>query len=276
MSHDKPYTEPAHPSGESACDGKDGFFTAYHVGHQWVCTDQNCSWRRTHLGGLNRDVSAGASHAKPDGSAAKPAEVIGAQQGAAPILTAVGTAVAQVRGAYEPLTREMIEEWREHWNNAPRYNEDSVGAHSDEMSELNKLCDMAINSLLYGEEIHRLRDKHPQSAVPDRMTSPAAEHLANQLDQEADEITCYASTIKEYRPNKSAALLREASKVIRLNVLYPDRTQIGWQCTEASGARHFIWKAEDEDAELAWIKKRYISWVPAFIAIAPTVGATSK
>lgn len=35
--------------------------------------------------------------------------------------------------------------------------------------------------------------------------------LADRLVQEADEITCYASTITEYRPNGTAKLLREAA-----------------------------------------------------------------
>lgn len=39
--------------------------------------------------------------------------------------------------------------------------------------------------------------------------------LANRLEQEADEITCFASTAAEYRPNVTAKLLREAAKALR-------------------------------------------------------------
>lgn len=38
--------------------------------------------------------------------------------------------------------------------------------------------------------------------------------LAERLQQEADEITCYASTIAEHRPNATAKLLREAAVAI--------------------------------------------------------------
>lgn len=59
------------------------------------------------------------------------------------------------QGSYEPLTREVIEVWRKHWNNAPRFTDDAVDPH--EVRELNRLCDMAISSLLYAQEIERLR-----------------------------------------------------------------------------------------------------------------------
>ncbi len=32
-------------SGE-ACPGIEGYFTAYHVGHQWICTDADCPVHR--------------------------------------------------------------------------------------------------------------------------------------------------------------------------------------------------------------------------------------
>lgn len=38
--------------------------------------------------------------------------------------------------------------------------------------------------------------------------------LIDQLTQEADEITCYASTAAEYRPNRTAILLREAARAL--------------------------------------------------------------
>lgn len=101
----------AHPAGEYACDGKEGFFTAAHLGRQWVCTDKNCSWRRTHPGGPNRDVSAGASHAEPDNPASKPAEVIGAQQGAAPI--SLPSAVAE-KGDLDFVERSRNLGWGHH------------------------------------------------------------------------------------------------------------------------------------------------------------------
>ncbi|HEU4344773.1 MAG TPA: hypothetical protein VFU31_24760 [Candidatus Binatia bacterium] len=47
----------AHPSGEGACDGQKGYFTAAHLGRQWVCTDPDCSWRRMNPRGEN-DVDA--------------------------------------------------------------------------------------------------------------------------------------------------------------------------------------------------------------------------
>ena len=39
--------------------------------------------------------------------------------------------------------------------------------------------------------------------------------LADALEKEADEITCYASTISEHRPNGTAKLLRNAALELR-------------------------------------------------------------
>ena len=58
-------TRAPHPNGENSCDGRDGYFTAYHVGHQWVCTDQNCSWRRAQIPRGENDVDAASTGATP-------------------------------------------------------------------------------------------------------------------------------------------------------------------------------------------------------------------
>lgn len=47
-------------------------------------------------------------------------------------------------------------------------------------------------------------------------------NLADMLEQEADEITCYASTTTEHRPNRTAKMLRNAAKELRRLAVRPE------------------------------------------------------
>lgn len=67
------------------------------------------------------------------------------------------------RGAYEPLTEAQIEAWREHWKNAPRFTDDAI--NPEEIGELDRLCNMATNCLLYAQEIDRLRSLPPSATM---------------------------------------------------------------------------------------------------------------
>lgn len=55
------------------------------------------------------------------------------------------------RASYVPLSRETIEAWREHLLD--------IEQRPDESAEIDRLCDMAVNALLYAEEIERLRTR---------------------------------------------------------------------------------------------------------------------
>lgn len=72
-----------------------------------------------------------------------------------PVECTPSTTPQKPRGAYVPLTEEQIEVWREHWRNAPRFTDDAI--NPEEIDELDRLCNMAVNSLLYAQEIDRLR-----------------------------------------------------------------------------------------------------------------------
>lgn len=80
------------------------------------------------------------------------------------------------QSTYVPLTREQIEDWREVL--AKKYGALSAAASSPDMglrlalarTDIDTLCDMAVNSLLYAQEIDRLRSA--PSAI--RSTEPKA------------------------------------------------------------------------------------------------------
>lgn len=72
------------------------------------------------------------------------------------------------RGAYEPLTQEQIEQLRTLWANP-------LGGDS----RFSILCNMAVNCLLYAEEINRLRSAPLPSVVAYRESGLAVQELEN-------------------------------------------------------------------------------------------------
>lgn len=102
------------------------------------------------LGKAIADKLAEADAAKIDESARNMAHaaVIGVGVGPIPRPSLPSAGGVKARRTYEPLTEKRIEEWRETLTG-------HMGIGSP--TEANILCDMAINALLYVEEIYRLR-----------------------------------------------------------------------------------------------------------------------
>jgi hypothetical protein len=48
--------------------------------------------------------------------------------------------------------------------------------------------------------------------------------LVDALEEEADRLTCYASTMKEHRPNYAARLMRDAAKALALSATCDERS----------------------------------------------------
>lgn len=111
------------------------------------------------------------------------------------------TATSKPRGAYEPLNEEQIEAWREHWKNAPRFTDDAINLV--EIDELDRLCNMAINMLLYAQEIDRLRAA-PLSATRDSIIEECAMAVASLTDTKVTVYGWQKAACREIRALKSA------------------------------------------------------------------------
>jgi hypothetical protein len=86
------------------------------------------------------------------------------------------------RETYEPLTEAQIEEWR---RRLKAYTDpDHLPGRHD--ATMDTICDMAINSLLYGQEIDRLRNI--PSHVGENSEERRLRHRLEKIDAALDEL----------------------------------------------------------------------------------------
>lgn len=83
--------------------------------------------------------------------------------------------------SYEPLSRELIEQIR-------HYGTHIIG-YEKRAETVITLCDMAINALLYAEEIQRLRDTPSETRVPDEFVIDCLAGRLTTFDQVAGYIS---------------------------------------------------------------------------------------
>lgn len=107
------------------------------------------------------------------------------------------------RGTYIPLTRHQVEEWREELLRFHEYLESGA----EVTGELNRLCDMAVNSLLYAEEIQRVRELAPSDAIAALRELVACKDMHDRIENRGNSIsTDEARELgREYRQRRPAA-----------------------------------------------------------------------
>lgn len=144
------------------------------------------------------------------------------------------------RRTYEPLTREKIEGIRSQiWQTAN-------GDHQlrcEFRKDAEALCDMAVNSLLYAEEIHRLRDAAPSSVRLGYVESSTA--FNNWWDQQLEGwMIAPKPEFREWAWRAwSAALVEVSMRTATLPVVVEsatERNSIIEECAEACMRRALV------------------------------------